>query len=150
MAVVMYARTPTRQVPSFVLLGLMAAPILTLVVPTLYLVSVALTWRRAPLICAAVVVLLGSLVPQMRLITSGRPWRWAGAAVLCGIALTATAVSQNGASSYRPRGNHLFYAVDADAGVARWASADAATDEWTTQFLGSRPQRASLADHVPD
>jgi hypothetical protein len=47
-----------------------------------------------------------------------------------------------------PRGNSLFYALNADTGKAAWASRDRVPDEWTSQLLaGTSP--GSLADYGP-
>jgi hypothetical protein len=48
-----------------------------------------------------------------------------------------------------PKGNEVFYAMNADTGKAVWATSDARPDEWTSQFLSSDASTAPLADYFP-
>jgi len=48
-----------------------------------------------------------------------------------------------------PGSNHIFYALNADAGTAVWASADEKPDNWTSQFFSVGFERSTLIEYFP-
>jgi hypothetical protein len=113
--------------------------------PYLFLMLVANTML---LVMAPVVVILGLLVPQIEIIQGRGRWVLSLAAMAVALAGFAVAAAHSRHDADHPRGDSLFYALNADTGKATWASRDDAPDAWTSQRLaGTSP--GSLADYGP-
>ena len=99
------------------------------------------------LLCVA--LLLGFLAPYLHVMTAhGRRWLPV-AAKAAALALIAAAMAPSGYDSAHPRADSLFYAFDADAGTAVWASGDRSPDQWTSQALTGRIEKANLHAFIP-
>lgn len=121
-----------------VLLLAAAAPylLLMLVADTLLLVTVP------------VVIILGLLLPQIHIVQGWGRWVLPLAALVVALAAFVVAAAHGSHDADHPRGDSLFYALNADTGKAAWASRDRAPDAWTSQLLaGTSP--GSLADYGP-
>jgi hypothetical protein len=99
----------------------------------------------APVVIVTALV-TGFLVPHLHILTLPRRWWLSGGAALAAIGLIAAGMATAGYSSNRPRADSIFYAMDADRGSAIWGSADAASDDWTRQFLQGRVENGNLTD----
>jgi hypothetical protein len=91
----------------------------------------------------------GLLVPHLRALTAARRRLLPGALALAGLGFVAAALLTAGFDAQRKRTNNVFYHLDADAGRARWVSADAAPDTWTSQFIAGAARREGIADIFP-
>ena len=96
-----------------------------------------------------VALLLGLLVPSLRLLTA-RSWLLPISACVLSLAflIAGNVVPAHGNSD--PRSDTLVYTLDTNSGEALWASSNARTDQWTTQFLSSSPRREVLTDRLPN
>ncbi|HEX7317501.1 MAG TPA: M20/M25/M40 family metallo-hydrolase [Pyrinomonadaceae bacterium] len=119
-----------------------------LFVPVIHLMSVALTVNASGLAMVAVALLLGLFVPQLSLMTERRRWLMPVCMLLVSVGFIAAGAATAGFDQSRPRRDSIFYGLNAGTGGAVWASADAQTDAWTSQFIPS-PARQSLADFFP-
>ncbi len=103
-----------------------------------------------PLFAAAIVLMLGLLIPHLDLIA--RAGRWvvpvATAALALGLLLTGSLSA--GFDARHPKPNNIMYALNTDTGQAIWVSVDEKPDAWTAQFLGAKPSRSSVAGHLGD
>jgi hypothetical protein len=91
-----------------------------------------------------VALLVGFLVPQLRILTA--PWGWwvAAASALAALVLIVAGAASSAYDSDHPRADSIFYALDADTGKASWVSAEPAPDSWTAQFLTGPVGKGSL------
>jgi hypothetical protein len=113
--------------------------------PYLFLMLVANTML---LVTLPVVVNLGLLLPQIHVIQGRAKWALPLAAVAVALTAFGVAAAHSGHDADHPRGDSLFYALNADTGKAAWASRDPAPDAWTSQLLaGASP--GSLAEYGP-
>ena len=103
----------------------------------------SLTMRMAFVGAFSTVLLLGLLIPALKLISgAGRWWLPAAAAVLCAGCLAAGAY-MSGPNREGPRTDSIYYGLDADTGKAVWFSLDQQEDDWTATYLGANPRRAA-------
>jgi len=128
-------REEPRTVPTFLVLAVTAVVPLFLVTPFAASVYVGLqslvSLGGAPLVLE--VLLLGTLLPQLELVTVRRP-RWLpAAAAVAGLGLVAAGIL-NPAADDDLRLRSVLYAVDAEKEEARWFSFDFRPDDWTRQF----------------
>jgi len=124
-------------------------PGLIMMAPTILMLFMALTMRMAFVGAFATVLLLGLLIPCLKLISGAGRWWLAGAAgLLCAACLVAGA-SMSGFDRQDPRTDSIYYGLDADTGKAAWFSLDAQEDDWTAHYLGANPRRTALSQFVP-
>jgi hypothetical protein len=128
---------------------LCAAPGILILVPLLRLVFAGLTLALSALAVMPLVLLLGSLVPQLEVLGQ------AGRRLVPGAALAASVLGfvwgglANRFGDDQPRPDNLAYALDADAKNAAWVSTDAAADEWTGCLLRSPQRGLRFAEYLP-
>ena len=138
------ARTSTLWWPA-----VLAVPTLLILVPLLYLLFVAVNIELAPylaVIAGVTLVLTYPLIDQVR-----RPnWWWSlvSAVALCA-AFVAAGLLSRGVSAARPAPTALLYALDADDGVALWASGMETGDEWTGRLVPENGERRALERFLP-
>jgi len=119
-----------------------------LLVPVIHLMSVGLTVHASGLVMVVVALLLGLFVPQLGLLTARRRWVLPACLVLLSVGFLAAGSMTAGFGKGRPQRDSIFYGLNAGTGAAVWASADAQTDEWTSQFI-AQPTRQTLSDFFP-
>lgn len=124
-------------------------PGLILWAPTVYNIFQGLGLRMFFLQITLVALLLGSLAPMLRLMTA-RKWLLPASALVLSLAflVAGNVVPAHGDSD--PRSDSLVYSLDTNSGQAVWASSNARTDQWTTQYLSSSPRREVLTDRLPN
>lgn len=137
------------SVGQFAVMMCCAVPALVLFVPMIYNVFVAMHATLPVALPLMLMLLYGLLIPVFALMTSSRKWLLPGGAALAALAMILLGGLTGGFDKNNPNKNHVFYAMNADAGKAVWGSTDPRADEWTSQFLGERPERGSLSDFVP-
>jgi hypothetical protein len=100
------------------------------------------------LVTVPVVIILGLLLPQIHIIQGRGRWVLPLAAMAVALAAFVVAAAHGGHNADHPRGDSVFYALNADTGKAAWASRDGAPDAWTSQVLAGA-SLGSLADYGP-
>lgn len=123
-------------------------PGMLLLIPLAYLIYVALGLGASLPITLIVSLLLGLLIPLLRLIN--RPNRWAlpVVALVAGLGfIVAGGVSAKGGG--QPKADHIFYGLNADKNQAVWASGDSRPDAWTSQFFAGDVERGALTEFTP-
>jgi hypothetical protein len=133
---------------SFIVLTLCALPGIVLLTPTIYLLFVAMGFGAFVIVVVLVVMLVGLVLPQLRILTATRSWSFPCIAAVIGLILLSAGSFTQGFDESRPRPVNIFYALDADTQQAIWASADAAPDEWTMQYL-TTGRRGAISEYIP-
>jgi hypothetical protein len=89
------------------------------------------------------------LIPYIDLIA--RPYRWflPSLLLLTSVALSIFGIATSGFTKDHPKPNAVFYASNADTGVAVWASPDSKPDEWTSRFLSATPDKGKAPEFYP-
>lgn len=130
----------------FLLLALCAVPAVALLAPTVYEVAVALTLNSVAPVIVLVVLLLGLLIPHLKVMAT--PYRWAlpVAAAVAGLGIILATTLSARASASEPKLDTIFYGLNADTGKAVWASLDERPDGWTSQFFGPGTRSGPLPD----
>jgi hypothetical protein len=141
------AESPSVKRQVVLLVGLATG--LILFVPIIRVLFEALTVGSSALVMVTAALLFGLFVPQIQMLTRHRRWLLSGALGLVSIAFLIAGGLTSGFDQNRPRPNNILYGFDATAGQSVWASTDAQTDEWTTQFFSQNPQRKSLPEFFP-
>ncbi|HVF57381.1 MAG TPA: M20/M25/M40 family metallo-hydrolase [Pyrinomonadaceae bacterium] len=134
---------------SLAALSASAIPALVLVAPLTYMLFMLLGLELAAYFMILPVLLAGLLVPHIRLMTLRNGWLLPASAALIGLGLVAAGLATAGFDARRRKTNSVFYSLNADTNLARWASADATPDEWTSQFITAGARRESLASIFP-
>lgn len=131
-----------------VLLYLCAVPGVFFFVPLIQLLYAALPADAVGPLMIFVVLLFGLLLIHVLQIAgwSRRLLPLAGALTFVVFAVMGSVTA--GLSAEQPKSNNLFYALDADAGRAIWASTDRAPDEWTGQFFKDGAQRGGADGYL--
>lgn len=133
----------------FALFLVCSLPGLILWVPGIYNVFLGLGLRLFVLQITLVALLLGLLVPSLRLFTARR-WLLPISALVLSLAFLVAGNVVPAYGNSDPRSNTLVYSLDTNTGEALWASSNARTDRWTTQYLSSSPRRVALTDRLPN
>jgi hypothetical protein len=128
------------------LLFLGAASGIILLAPVIYQTFIGLTLGSIGAVIAMVVLLLGLLIPHLRIMSASNKWLLPGAATLTGLAFLVFVTFSSGYSAQHPRPDTMLYQLNADTGQAIWASSDKKPDSWTRQFLSAGMRQAPLTE----
>ncbi|MBC7932657.1 MAG: M20/M25/M40 family metallo-hydrolase, partial [Rubrivivax sp.] len=130
--------------------ALCAAPGVALVAPLVYMFFLMLGPNLGGGFMLLVALVAGLLIPCFRALTLRKRWLLPAFAALLGICFIVVGLARAGFDARHRKTNSVFYFLDADAGRARWISTDAASDEWTSQFIKpDAAQEGSLAAVLP-
>jgi peptidase M28-like protein len=126
-----------------------AVPGIILISPLIYQTFVGIGISQTSLLVVPLTLLLGLLLVNFELMASSFKWLLPAASTLAAVCFIAAALLQTDFSPQQPKGDEIFYALNADTGKAVWASSDARPDEWTSQFLSTDTPAAPLDDYLP-
>jgi len=127
---------------------LCAVPGVVLLSPLIYQLFIAFGVSQTLLVVGPVALLLGLFVLNFDLLTSGARWLLPAITAVVAIGFLIGAIAQPDFNQREPRGDEIFYALNADTGKAVWATT-AQPDEWTSQLLSDRARPAVLTDNFP-
>ena len=96
-----------------------------------------------PMFAAAIVLMLGLLIPHLDLIARAGRWVLPVATAALALGLLLAGSLSAGFDARHPQPDSIMYALNTDTGQAIWVSADEKPDAWTAQFLGANA-RAGL------
>ena len=143
---------PKVSVRFALILLLAAVPAVFLMMPIVQVVFVAFALQLPMAMVALFVLLLGLLLPLLRIIERSFSWRGAPllplALLLAGGLEVARAIRYEKPSPERPLHSHVSYFLNADTGKAYWASAYQTTDDWNRQFF-HEPTTGPLTEVYP-
>ncbi len=114
-----------------------------LIAPVAVVLFAALGMAAAVPVAALIAVGLALIAPVLLVIVGSAPGRAAIAAVIVAAVAVGAGLARTGAGPAWPVADNVFYARNLDDGQAVWATRSQAVDDWTTQFLGSVPQRGT-------
>ncbi|MEW5982288.1 MAG: M20/M25/M40 family metallo-hydrolase [Acidobacteriota bacterium] len=136
-----------RSLPATLALWVLAVPTLAIVVPTAASLFAAVGTGRegGAAIAACTILALGTLVPQVELVTEGRRWWPAVVAFLAGVGALVAGAWTAPYGPAHPRPVNMVYVLDADTATARWASSAADMHPWLEQYLTRTPARGPLS-----
>jgi len=126
-----------------------AIPGILLFVPVIYLVYTAVTLAASGILMVMVALLLATLIPHLRLMSTSRTWLVPALSALVAAGFFAAGIRTPLYRQDQPKSNNIFYVLNADSGKAIWASEDSGPDEWTSQFLSRQPERGSMTEYIP-
>lgn len=115
-------------------------------VPVIYQTFAGLTLNSIGVVMAMLVLLLGLLSPQLRLLVRPKRWPLPTASALAAVALLAFALFAVRYDERHPRLDTILYGLNADTGSAVWASSDQKPDAWTRQFLREGSEKKALTE----
>lgn len=132
------------------IVALCAVPGVALVAPLVYMFFLMLGPNLSGGFVLLVALVAGLLVPCLRALTSRRRWLLPAVAAVIGIGFVVVGVARAGFDARHRKTDSVFYFLDADVGRALWISTDAASDEWTSQFIKpDAARKGSLAAVFP-
>jgi hypothetical protein len=127
---------------------LCAVPGVVLLSPLIYQLFIAFGVSQTLLVALPVALLLGLFVLNFDLLTSGARWLLPAVTAVVAMGFLIGAIAQPDFNQREPRGDEIFYALNADTGKAVWATTTQ-PDEWTSQFLSDGARPAVLTDNFP-
>jgi Peptidase family M28 len=142
-------RAEAFSLKPFAALTLCALPGVLLFSPLIQQVFIGLSLRMSGVVMLLLVILLGLLVPQLRLMNAFGGRRWIAALVLVSLGFIAAGSMTSGFSPDRREPYNLFYALDADTGRAVWASYFRQRNEWTSRLLPAASGTRRLPEYFP-
>lgn len=120
-----------------------------LIVPTIaFMIMEGLGLPLVPILCLLVLLLVGLAVQLLDLFPPKLVWALPALALVIALVQLIPNIGKD-FSAEEPQPNMLLYALDADAGSARWASIDPAVSEWNEPYLGQPEGRQRLTDMLP-
>ena len=129
--------TQTYSGKIWMLLILCAIPGIMFFAPLIYQTFNGLTLAWTSALIGMVVLLLGSLIPHLRIMTTPHKFLFPCVLALVGLLLLVINVSASRFDPQHPKQDTIFYGLLADSGKAVWASNERQPDEWTSQFFGT-------------
>ena len=134
---------------SMALLLACAVPGVLILAPLTYLlyVSLGMALLAPTLVLAA--LLLTLVLPPLQILSGRGRWALSAAAAAACVGFMAAGVLTFSFDREHPRPGHVFYALNADEGRAVWASADREPDEFTSQFLTNVYERGGMIEFIP-
>jgi hypothetical protein len=142
-------RDEGRAIRSLTIACLHAVPALVLLSTTIYLLFLGLRLELPALLIVLQVLLLGLLVPHLKLaVGSARRLFPASALAACAVCLFVGAHTHAPDRSH-PQSDVVLYSADADSGDAVWASTTRPT-AWSSQFFAQGSEVSALPGRFPN
>ncbi len=145
LAYLLLAKQPDVKSTQFlVLLFLCAVPGMVLLIPLIYQTYVGLTLRLAGGVIAILILLIGLLLPQLKLIATPRKWLMPAAMLVIAVGFLGAGIFASNYDAQQPRLNTLFYGFNAETQTSVWATPDSRPDEWKAKFILGGPNKPSF------
>ncbi|HEY0078082.1 MAG TPA: M20/M25/M40 family metallo-hydrolase [Pyrinomonadaceae bacterium] len=126
-----------------------AIPAVVLFSPLIETLFVGLTVGSSALVMLVVALVLALVIPQLKLVGGANGWLLPLASLVVCVAFLVAAALTSRFDASRPRRDNLFYALEADAGRAFWASTSLRADDWTSQFFSAKTEPALMPAFFP-
>lgn len=127
--------------PNLLLLALLAAPALFILSPLIQFFPVGLGLKTLVISCVFTVFLFGLLLPVFGFYV----WKNISALIcfILAIVFFITAHVRSDFSEKRQKPNSLLFYKDSDSNKSYWLTYDTFIDDWTKEYLGNDPEKAS-------
>jgi len=116
---------------------------LFMIPPYIYLVQVMLTTGMLAVSMFLLLLVVGLTWPLIWRIIHSNNRTWTGGLLATALACFIIASASSGFDANHKKQNDISYLQNLNTRQAYWISRDHTTDEWTSQFLGSNPQKGS-------
>lgn len=150
LAYLIIAKEPdVRSVRFVVLLFLSAVPAIVLLVPLIQQTYIGLTLRFGAALIALLVLLIGLLVPHLKMITTTRKWLAPAALTVLAVGFLGAGIFGSNYDAQQPRLNTMFYGLNSETQASLWGTPDGRPDEWIRGFIqgtGNKMERGPLPD----
>jgi hypothetical protein len=123
-----------------------AIPGIVLLSPAIHELSIGLTLNFVGAVAVVLTLLLGLLIPQLKILAAPGKWVLPGAAAVAVLVILLVAVMTSHYSREHPGLDRLFYGLNADTGQAVWGSPDERLDEWTSAVFAANSERGTLKE----
>lgn len=125
---------------------LCALPAIALFVPLIgYLgISTIDPYQNFVILGFLTVILFAVIAEPIERIMTPKRMLLPGACLLLALVFIALGAFRSGYDSEHPKPDSISYWLDGDVGKASWISFDDKSDDWTSQFLTTHPQREKL------
>ncbi len=130
-----------QERPNALLMTFLAAPSIFIFVPLIQFFPVGLGLKMLFISSVFTVLLFGLMWPIFS--NYKRKGLLSGLCLLLAISFFIVAHSKSGFDVERKKPNSLIYYEDKDLGNAYWLTYDRQIDEWTQQYLGEDPEKAT-------
>ncbi|MFL6286061.1 MAG: M20/M25/M40 family metallo-hydrolase [Pyrinomonadaceae bacterium] len=148
-----YALTRGGEAESALLSALVAClyaiPAVVLLSANIYLLFLGLRLQLPALLVVLQVLLLGLLVPHIRLAVASARWLFPATAVAAGVVCLVIGGMAPARDRNHPQTDVVIYSSDADSGDAVWASVTKPT-EWSKQFFAQGSEVIALPGRFPN
>jgi hypothetical protein len=123
------------------LIGILSVPTSLIIWPLVVTLFIAMGLAPESGVALALLTLFGlaALSAPLEVITDGRRWWPAGAALVAACACLGTGIAVTPYSAVHPRAVNMFYVLDADTQTAEWTTKMDGPDAWASQYLGAKP-----------
>ncbi len=139
----------TLSVSGALLFAVAALPTIFFMVVIIQGFYEALLFIFVPLHMGVLLLTLGILMPQLRLVISDIRRRTTVILSLLGLFFLLMGIWWPGFSSEQPKFNSIAYGLNADTGEAFHMSCDEEIDAWTAQFFPPDTQKHSITEFIP-
>jgi hypothetical protein len=149
-AYLLLAKAPDVKSTRFIVLLLLSAiPGLVLLVPLIHQTYIGLTLRFGAALVALMVLLLGLLVPHLKLISEPQRWLAPAALLVLAVGFLGAGIFGSNYDAHQPRLNTMFYGLNSDTQTSLWGTPDGRPDEWIRGFIqgtGNKMEHSPLPD----
>jgi hypothetical protein len=128
---------------------LLAVPALVLLSATIYLLFLGLRLELPALLIVLLVLLLGLLVPQLKLAATAARRLFPATAMAAGVVCLVVGGHAPAHDRGHPQSDVVFYSSDTDSGEAVWAGTTRPT-EWSSQFFAQGSEVKALPGRFPN
>lgn len=128
---------------------LYAIPAVVLLSANIYFLFLGLRLQLPALLVVLQVLLLGLLVPHIRLAVASARWLFPATAVAAGVVCLVIGGMAPARDRNHPQTDVVIYSSDADSGDAVWASVTKPT-EWSKQFFAQGSEVIALPGRFPN
>lgn len=135
--------------PSALAACLHTIPALVLLSANIYLLFLGLRLQVPLVLVVLQVLLLGLLVPHLRLAVASARWYFPATALAAGVVCLAVGGLAPARDADHPQTDVVLYSSDADSGEALWASVTKPT-EWSQQFFAQGSEVIALPGRFPN
>ena len=124
--------------------GVLGTPVVLMLTPLVWAIYIGLNISVAPVIAVVVAVTLILLIPLFELATQANRWWLVSGAFGFAVAFAVVGMIDGQPGPGRPIPNDLLYVLDRESGEAAWATMEAESGAWLSEFVGDEATTGDL------